>query len=47
VFGEEGIKAGKKELLQLHVRKVMMAENAINLTGIQKTQALADLMFLK
>jgi hypothetical protein len=47
VFGEEGIKAGKKELLQLHVRKVMMAENATNLTGIQKRQALADLMFLK
>jgi len=47
VFGKAGVQAVKKELLQLHERKVMMAQHATNLTRIQKRQALAYLMFLK
>ena len=49
VFGEDGIKAVKKEMLQLHNRKEVMEPNkhASELTHNQKQEALAYLMFLK
>jgi hypothetical protein len=47
VFGEDGIAAVKKEMLQLHERKVMEPCHAADLTPEQKKEALAYLMFLK
>ena len=47
VFGKDGIKAVKKEMLQLHDRKVMEPKHAAELTHDQKQEALAYLMFLK
>jgi hypothetical protein len=47
VFGEDGVAAVKKEMLQLHERKVMQLKPATELTREQKKEALAYLMFLK
>jgi hypothetical protein len=47
VFGQDGIAAVKKEMLQLHDRKVMAPKHAKELTHEQKQEALAYLMFLK
>jgi hypothetical protein len=47
VFGEDGVAAVKKEMLQLHDRKVMEPRHAADLTPAQKQEALAYLMFLK
>jgi hypothetical protein len=47
VFGEDGVAAVKKEMLQLHERKVMEPCHAADLTPEQKKEALAYLMFLK
>jgi Reverse transcriptase (RNA-dependent DNA polymerase) len=47
VFGKDGIKAVKKEMSQLHDRKVMEPKHAAELTHNQKQEAqLAYLMFL-
>lgn len=46
-FAEEGVAAVKKELLQLHTRKVMEARAAKELTPTQRKEALGYLMFLK
>ena len=47
VFGEEGYAAVKKEMQQLHDRKVMQPINRKDLTPAQKREALGYLMFLK
>jgi len=47
VFGEKGVKTVKKEMLQLHERKVMRIEDPRELTYEQKKEVLAYLMFLK
>jgi CO dehydrogenase/acetyl-CoA synthase beta subunit len=47
VFGEDGVAAVKKEMLQLHDWKVMAPKQAKELTPEQKKEALAYLMFLK
>jgi hypothetical protein len=47
VFGPDGVAAVKKEMLQLHERKVMSPKHAKELTPEQKQEALAYLMFLK
>jgi hypothetical protein len=47
VFGQDGIAAVKKEMLQLHDRKVMAPKHAKELSHEQKQEALAYLMFLK
>jgi hypothetical protein len=47
VFGKDGVEAVKKEMLQLHDRKVMEPKHAAELTHAQKQEALAYLMFLK
>jgi hypothetical protein len=47
VFGEAGVEAVKKEMLQLHYRKVMAPKHGTKLTPSQKQEALAYfLMFL-
>ena len=47
VFGEPGYAAVKKEMQQLHDRKVMQPVNRKNLSSSQKKEALGYLMFLK
>jgi hypothetical protein len=47
VFGTAGVEAVKKEMLQLHDRKVMAAKRGTKLTPSQKQEALGYLMFLK
>jgi hypothetical protein len=47
VFGQDGVAAVKKEMLQLHERKVMSPKHAKELSPEQKQEALAYLMFLK
>jgi hypothetical protein len=47
IFGEHGVEAVKKEMLQLHERKVMEPKHAAKLSPEQKQEALAYLMFLK
>ena len=46
-FGKAGVAAIKKEMLQLHDRKVMALKHGAKLTPEQKQEALAYLMFLK
>jgi hypothetical protein len=45
IFGEHGVQAVKKEMLQLHERKVMEPKHAAELSPAQKREALAYLMF--
>ena len=47
VFGEEGYAAVRKEMQQLHDRKVMQPINHKDLTPAQKRESLGYLMFLK
>jgi hypothetical protein len=47
VFGQDGIMAVKREMLQLHDHKVMAPKHAKELSPEQKQEALAYLMFLK
>ena len=47
VFGEPGYAAAKKEMQQLHNRKVMQPVNRKDLSPSQKKEALGYLMFLK
>jgi hypothetical protein len=47
VFGKDGVEAVKKEMQQLHDRKVMEPKIGTELTHAQKQEALAYLMFLK
>jgi hypothetical protein len=47
IFGEHGVEAVKKEMLQLHERKVMEPKHAAELSPEQKREAVAYLMFLK
>jgi hypothetical protein len=47
MFGNDGVAAVKKEMLQLHDRKVMIAKKSVDLTRDQKREALEYLMFLK
>jgi Reverse transcriptase (RNA-dependent DNA polymerase) len=47
IFGDDGIKAVKSELMQLHERKVMVPRHGAKLTSSQKKEALGYLMFLK
>ena len=47
MFGEEGYAAVRKEMQQLHDRKVMQPINRKDLTLAQKREALGYLMFLK
>ena len=47
VFGEEGYTAVRKEMQQLHDRKVMQPIKRKDLTPAQKREALGYLMFLK
>jgi Reverse transcriptase (RNA-dependent DNA polymerase) len=47
MFGEDGVAAVKKELQQLHDRKVMAVRHHTDLNAEQKREALAYLMFLK
>ena len=47
LFGEEGYAAMKKEMQQLHDRKVMQPINLKDLSLAQKREALGYLMFLK
>ena len=47
MFGEEGVQSVKKEMQQLHDRKVMAVRDPKELTPEQKKEALAYLMFLK
>jgi hypothetical protein len=42
VFGKDGVEAVKKEMLQLHDRKVMEPKHATELTHAQKQEALAS-----
>ena len=46
-FGEEGYTAVRKEMQQLHDRKVMQPIKSKDLTAAQKKEALGYLMFLK
>jgi len=46
-FGEQGVAAVKKEMNQLHDRKVMTPRHKMELTAEQRREALAYLMFLK
>ena len=46
-FSEMGVAAMKKEMLQLHDRKVMAPKHGTELTPEWKQEALAYLMFLK
>jgi hypothetical protein len=46
VFGEDGDEAVRKEMQQLHDRKVMECKQAAELSPAQKQEALAYLMFL-
>ena len=47
IFGEQGYAAVKKEMQQLHDRKVMQPINQKDLSPAQKREALGYLMFLK
>ena len=47
IFGEEGYATVRKEMQQLHDRKVMQPINRKDLTPAQKREALGHLMFLK
>ena len=47
VFGEPGYAAVKKEMQQLHDRKVMQPVDRKDLSQSQKKEALGYLMFLK
>lgn len=47
MFGQAGVEAVKKEMKQLHDRKVMQVKHPTELTSQQKKEALAYLMFLK
>ena len=47
MFGEEGYVTVRKEMQQLHDRKVMQPINRKDLTPAQKREALGYLMFLK
>jgi hypothetical protein len=47
IFGNEGVRAVKKELLQVHERSAIKPRIASELTPSQKKEALAYLMFLK
>jgi hypothetical protein len=47
LFGQDGVAAVKKEMLQLHERQVMAPKHVKELTPEQKQEALAYLMFLK
>jgi hypothetical protein len=47
MFGAAGVDAVRKEMQQIHDRKVMAVTKASELTHEQKKQALAYLMFLK
>ena len=47
IFGEQGYATVKKEMQQLHDRKVMQPINRKNLSPAQKREALGYLMFLK
>ena len=47
IFGEEGYATIRKEMQQLHDRKVMQPINRKDLTPAQKREALGYLMFLK
>jgi len=47
MFGEASVDAVRKEMQQLHDRKVMQVRNPSKLTPEQKKEALAYLMFLK
>ena len=47
MFGEEGYTAVRKEMQQLHDRKVMQPVKRKDLTPVQKREALGYLMFLK
>lgn len=47
MFGDDGLAAVKKEMQQLHDRKVMQVKGPSELTPEQKREALAYLMFLK
>ena len=47
MFGEEGYAAIRKEMQQLHDRKVMQPINRKDLTPEHKREALGYLMFLK
>jgi hypothetical protein len=47
VFGEEGIKAVRQEMQQLHDRKVMKVTKSMDLTPKQRQEALGYLMYLK
>ena len=47
IFGEQGYAAVKKEMQQLHDRKVMQPINRKDLSPAQKREALGYLMFLK
>jgi hypothetical protein len=44
VFGKDGVEAVKKEMLQLHERKVMEPRHVTKLTQAQKREALAYLI---
>jgi hypothetical protein len=46
LFGQDGVAAVKKEILQLHERQVMAPKHVKELTPEQKQEALAYLMFL-
>ncbi len=47
VFGEEGIKAVRQEMQQLHDQKVMKVTKPMDLTPKQRQEALVYLMYLK
>ena len=47
LFREDGVAAVRKEMQQLHDRKLMAAKHSDELTPEQKKEALAYLMFLK
>jgi hypothetical protein len=47
VFGSEGEEAVAQELRQLHTWQVMVARKSVELTSVQKDEALGYLMFLK
>ena len=47
MFGDDGVTAVRKEMRQLHDRKVMKPRDAKELTPEQRREALAYLMFLK
>ena len=47
LFREDGVAAVRKEMQQMHDRKVMTVKHSTELTPKQKKEALAYLMFLK